>query len=72
VGVLFLSCFLNGFSLFDTFLPQSPHMTSSSSSSEGDEEVDGEVGGGPRDQLEELSSGKTISPPPSYNHHQVW
>uniref|UniRef100_A0A8C3G6S5 Family with sequence similarity 193 member A n=1 Tax=Cyclopterus lumpus TaxID=8103 RepID=A0A8C3G6S5_CYCLU len=44
----------------------------SSSSSEGDEEeVDGEVGGVPRDQLEELSSGKTISPPPSYNHQQV-
>lgn len=50
----------------------SPHMTSSSSSSEGDEEeVDGEVGGEPRGQQEELSSGKTNSPPPSYNHQQV-
>uniref|UniRef100_A0AAQ4Q0F5 FAM193 C-terminal domain-containing protein n=1 Tax=Gasterosteus aculeatus aculeatus TaxID=481459 RepID=A0AAQ4Q0F5_GASAC len=44
----------------------------SSSSSEGDEEeVYGEVGGEPLGQREELSSGKTISPPPSYNHQQV-
>uniref|UniRef100_A0A8C4IN70 FAM193 C-terminal domain-containing protein n=1 Tax=Dicentrarchus labrax TaxID=13489 RepID=A0A8C4IN70_DICLA len=49
----------------------SPHITSSSSSSEGDEEeADGEVGGESRGQ-EEISSGKTNSPPPSYNHQQV-
>ncbi|CAB1460897.1 unnamed protein product [Pleuronectes platessa] len=52
--------------------PGSPHITSSSSSSEGDEEeADGDVGGEPPDQREELSSGKTISPPPAYNHQQV-
>lgn len=50
----------------------SPHITSSSSSSEGDEEeADGEVGGEPRGQQEQLSSGKTSSPPPSYNHQQI-
>ncbi|TKS68460.1 Protein FAM193A [Collichthys lucidus] len=36
-----------------------------------EEEADGEVGGEPRGQQEELSSGKTNSPPPSYNHQQV-
>uniref|UniRef100_A0A4W6EWU2 Family with sequence similarity 193 member A n=1 Tax=Lates calcarifer TaxID=8187 RepID=A0A4W6EWU2_LATCA len=50
----------------------SPHITSSSSSSEGDEEeADGEVGGEPPGQQEELSPGKTNSPPPAYNHQQV-
>uniref|UniRef100_A0A8C9XDC9 Family with sequence similarity 193 member A n=1 Tax=Sander lucioperca TaxID=283035 RepID=A0A8C9XDC9_SANLU len=49
---------------------RSARMTSSSSSSEGDEEeVDGEIGGEPRGPQEELSSGKTNSP--SYNHQQV-
>lgn len=67
-----LTSFLIESSLFDTFLSQSPRMTSSSSSSEGDEEeVDGEVGGEPRGQQEELSSGQTNSPPPSYSHQQV-
>lgn len=70
--VLFLDYFLTESSLFNTFVFQSPHITSSSSSSEGDEEeADGEVGGDPRRQQEELSSGKTNSPPPSYNHQQV-
>uniref|UniRef100_A0A671XHD3 Family with sequence similarity 193 member A n=1 Tax=Sparus aurata TaxID=8175 RepID=A0A671XHD3_SPAAU len=50
----------------------SPHITSSSSSSEGDEEeADGDVGREPRGQQEELSLGKTNSPPPSYNHQQI-
>uniref|UniRef100_A0A3B5ACL5 Family with sequence similarity 193 member A n=1 Tax=Stegastes partitus TaxID=144197 RepID=A0A3B5ACL5_9TELE len=50
----------------------SPHITSSSSSSEGDdEEAHGEVSGEPPGQQGELSSGKTSSPPPSYNHQQV-
>uniref|UniRef100_A0A8D2ZJY1 FAM193 C-terminal domain-containing protein n=1 Tax=Scophthalmus maximus TaxID=52904 RepID=A0A8D2ZJY1_SCOMX len=50
----------------------SPHITSSSSSSEGDEEeADGEVGGEPPGQQEELTLGKTNSPPPAYNHQQV-
>ncbi|XP_028260342.1 protein FAM193A isoform X2 [Parambassis ranga] len=50
----------------------SPHSTSSSSSSEGDEEeANGDVGGEQSGQLEELASGKTNSPPPSYNHQQV-
>ncbi|XP_058496559.1 protein FAM193A isoform X1 [Solea solea] len=50
----------------------SPHITSSSSSSEGDEEeADGEVGGEPLGQQEELSLGKNSSPPPMYNHQQV-
>lgn len=67
--VVFLDYFLKE---YNTFLFQSPHITSSSSSSEGDEEeADGEVGGEPRGQQEELSSGKTNSPPPSYNHQQV-
>lgn len=70
--VLFLAYFLIKSSLFNTFLFQSPHITSSSSSSEGDEEeADGEVGGEPRGQQEDISSGKTNSPPPSYNHQQV-
>lgn len=52
---------------------QSPHITSSSSSSEGDEEeADGEVGRGMRGQQEGVSSGKNSSPPPSYNHQQVF
>lgn len=60
------------FFLFNMSLFQSPHITSSSSSSEGDEEeADGEVGGEPLRSQEELSSGKTNSPPPSYNHQQV-
>ncbi|XP_034043312.1 protein FAM193A isoform X2 [Thalassophryne amazonica] len=50
----------------------SPHITSSSSSSEGDEEeVDGEVGGEPSRQQKELSSGKANSSPSSYSHQQV-
>nr|XP_020469970.1 protein FAM193A isoform X2 [Monopterus albus] len=50
----------------------SPHITSSSSSSEGDEEeADGEVGGEPPGQQEDISSGKTNSLPPSYSHQQV-
>ncbi|KAF3852426.1 hypothetical protein F7725_005781, partial [Dissostichus mawsoni] len=49
----------------------SPRMTSSSSSEGDEEEVDGEVGGEPRGQQEELSSGQTNSPPPSYSHQQV-
>uniref|UniRef100_A0A667XAE2 Family with sequence similarity 193 member A n=1 Tax=Myripristis murdjan TaxID=586833 RepID=A0A667XAE2_9TELE len=51
----------------------SPHgISSSSSSSEGDEEeADGESGGEPPGQQGELSSGKSNSPPPSYNHQQV-
>ncbi|XP_026159224.1 protein FAM193A isoform X2 [Mastacembelus armatus] len=50
----------------------SPHITSSSSSSEGDEEeADGEVGGEPPGHQEEISSGKTSSLPPSYNHQQI-
>lgn len=70
--VIFLDYFLIGASLCNTLLFQSPHITSSSSSSEGDEEeADGEVGGEPHGQQEELSSGKTNSPPPSYNHQQV-
>lgn len=65
--------FLIQFFLFLTFLSQSPHITSSSSSSEGDEdEANGDVGGEPSGQLEELASGKTNSPPPSYNHQQVF
>ena len=70
--VLFQDYFLISSSLFHTCLFQSPHITSSSSSSEGDEEEpDGDVGREPRGQQEELSSGKTNSPPPSYNHQQV-
>lgn len=54
-------------------LLQSPHITSSSSSSEGDEEeADGEAGRGMRGQQEGVSSGKNSSPPPSYNHQQVF
>ncbi|XP_037545642.1 protein FAM193A [Nematolebias whitei] len=50
----------------------SPHITSSSSSSEGDEEeANGEASGEPPGKQEELSLGKTNSPPPSYNHQQV-
>lgn len=54
-------------------LLQSPHITSSSSSSEGDEEeADGEAGRGMRGQPEEVSSGRNSSLPPSYNHQQVF
>uniref|UniRef100_A0A3Q1G5J2 Family with sequence similarity 193 member A n=1 Tax=Acanthochromis polyacanthus TaxID=80966 RepID=A0A3Q1G5J2_9TELE len=50
----------------------SPHITSSSSSSEGDEEeTNGEVSGEPPGLQAELSPGKTSSPPPSYSHQQV-
>uniref|UniRef100_A0AAQ5X156 FAM193 C-terminal domain-containing protein n=1 Tax=Amphiprion ocellaris TaxID=80972 RepID=A0AAQ5X156_AMPOC len=50
----------------------SPHITSSSSSSEGDEEeANGEVSGEPPGLQEELSPGQTSSPPPSYSHQQV-
>lgn len=71
--VLLPNYFLIQSSLFYTFLSQSPHITSSISSSEGDEEeADGGVGGEPRGQQEELSSGKTNSPPPAYNHQQVF
>lgn len=72
--VLLPNYFLIQSSLFHTFcLSQSPHITSSSSSSEGDEEeADGEVGGEPPGQQEELSPGKTNSPPPAYNHQQVF
>ncbi|XP_034543277.1 protein FAM193A isoform X9 [Notolabrus celidotus] len=49
----------------------SPHITSSSSSSEGDEEeADGEVCQEPQGHQEELSSANTNSPPPSYSHQQ--
>ncbi len=69
---IFLDFFLIKPPLLNTFLFQSPHISSSSSSSEGDEEeADGEVGGEPHGQQEELSSGKTNSPPPSYNLQQV-
>ncbi|XP_029949041.1 protein FAM193A isoform X2 [Salarias fasciatus] len=50
----------------------SPRITSSSSSSEGDEEeANGEVGAEPPGQREDLSSGSAISPPPSYTHQQT-
>ncbi|XP_038162062.1 protein FAM193A isoform X2 [Cyprinodon tularosa] len=53
-------------------LSQSPQITSSSSSSEGDEEeINGQNSGEPPGKQEVLSLGKTNSPPPSYNHQQV-
>lgn len=53
-------------------LYQCPRITSSSSSSEGDEEeADGEAGRELRGQQEELSSRKANVSPPSYNHQQV-
>lgn len=66
------SCCLTVSSLFNSFLLQSPHITSSSSSSEGDEEeADGEVNQEPQGQQEVLCSANTNSPPPSYSHKQV-
>uniref|UniRef100_A0A3P9MS54 Family with sequence similarity 193 member A n=1 Tax=Poecilia reticulata TaxID=8081 RepID=A0A3P9MS54_POERE len=63
---------INGDAVNAALKPGSPQITSSSSSSEGDEEeANIEAGGEPPGKQEVLSLGKTASPPPSYSHQQV-
>uniref|UniRef100_A0A3B5L8N3 FAM193 C-terminal domain-containing protein n=1 Tax=Xiphophorus couchianus TaxID=32473 RepID=A0A3B5L8N3_9TELE len=63
---------INGDDVNAALKPGSPQITSSSSSSEGDEEeANIQAGGEPPGKQEVLSLGKTASPPPSYSHQQV-
>uniref|UniRef100_A0A3B3U443 Family with sequence similarity 193 member A n=1 Tax=Poecilia latipinna TaxID=48699 RepID=A0A3B3U443_9TELE len=63
---------INGDAVNAALKPGSPQITSSSSSSEGDEEeANIQAGGEPPGKQEVLSLGKTASPPPSYSHQQV-